>query len=105
MKQKIINIKIDLFLFIYLFFHFFQIIKTNCSDGCKIVNKQCTHIDNYLKTCDIDCMPDLLEMKCIKCEGITASQFYFINSQSCEKYDNCNSFGRIFYNTTYNYCI
>jgi len=90
----------DYFLFIYLFFHFFKIIKTDCSDGCKIVNKQCTHIDNYLETCDIDCMPDLLEKKCFKCEGITASQFYYIRSETtCEKYDNCDSFGRIFYNT------
>ena len=91
----------DYFLFIYLLFQFFQIIKTDCTNGCKIVNKKCTHKDNFLETCDADCMPDILTNKCIKCSGITASQFYFISSGSCTPLSSCtgSNINRIIYNT------
>ena len=99
MKQNILNLKIDFFVFIYLFFHFFQIIKTDsCTDGCTIVNKQCINKVSYIDTCAIDCMPDLLNRNCIKCSGIKATEFYYISSGVCRRETNCNSYDRIFYN-------
>jgi len=63
MKKKRIN-KIDYYLFIYLLFYFFQIIKADCYGGCKIVDKKCTHNSDYLETCDATCFSDLTDNHC-----------------------------------------
>ena len=100
MKQNILNLKIDFFVFIYLFFHFCQIIKTDpCTNGCIIVNKQCVNKVSYIDTCAIDCMPDLLNRTCFKCSGIKATEYYYMTpSGVCRRETNCDNYGRIFYN-------
>jgi len=82
MKQKNIN-TIDYYLFIYLLFYFFQIIKAAvpddvCSLGCKLVDKKCTHNSDYLETCPSYCVPDLVEGKCYSCGENLNSTIYYI---------------------------
>ena len=97
MKQKNIHIKNDYLLLIYLFFHFFQTIKAdNCITYCKIVDKKCYNIYDYLPYCDIYCMPDLVTNKCYYCSGIRATHFYQIENGICIK-DKCN--GKIVFGT------
>jgi len=84
MKQKSIN-KIDYYLFIYLFFYFFQIIKAavpddECSLGCKLVDKKCDHNSTFLETCPSYCVPDLVEGKCYKCEGFYSTIYYIFST-------------------------
>ena len=81
MKNKRIYLKIDYLLFTYLFFHLFQIINTACdSSNCKIVNKICTDVNPYVKTCDSFCLPDLVNNICYDCSGISSTGYYDINS-------------------------
>jgi len=82
MKKKSINIK-DYFLLIYLFFYIFQIIKAEitedeCTRGCKLVDKKCTHNSDYLETCGAYCVPDLVEGKCYNCRSNLNSTIYYI---------------------------
>ena len=100
MNQKSINKK-ERFLFICLFFYFFAIIKADdeCTSGCKIVDKKCTHINDYLETCEIYCMPDLTNGYCYSCNGILATQFYHFrtNHNGYDKDTSCGS--KIVFNT------
>jgi len=97
MKQKRINI-IDYYLFIYLLFYFFQIIKAavpddECTKGCKLVDKKCDHNSDFLETCPSYCVPDLVEGKCYSCEGKIDSVIYYIfalwNNHICQNGTTC----------------
>ena len=97
MNQNNIYIKKDYLLFIYLFFHFFQIIIADCESDCRIIDKKCYHLNERLKMCEPYCLPDLVTNKCYNCTGVSASQYYYIDeNNTCVP--GCND-GKIIYNT------
>ena len=96
MNQNNIYIKKDYLLFIYLFFHFFQIIIADCESDCIIINKKCYHSNEIAKMCASYCLPDLVTNKCYDCSGVSASDYYHIDNDTC--IPGCNG-GKIIYNT------
>ena len=83
-KQKTIN-KLVYFLFIYLFFYSFQIIKADevdeadeCTEKCKLENKKCTHMNPNIESCPSYCVPDLARGSCFYCQPNMDSTLYYI---------------------------
>jgi hypothetical protein len=107
MKQKNTYIKKDFLLFIYLFFHFFQIIIAASAycPGCKLVDKKCTHANPLNPTCDPICYPDIPVNKCQECPNMKSTSYYYFSNgcysgcngviiyQTKQCISNCNSFG------------
>jgi len=81
MNQKGIN-KLGYFLFIYLYFYSFQIIKADeadeCTEGCKLEDKKCTHNNDFIESCPSYCVPDLARDACYSCGKNMNSNLYYI---------------------------
>ena len=85
-------------LFIYLFFHFFQIIIADCASDCQIIDKKCYHLNDIVKMCESYCLPNLVNNKCYDCRTVSASDYYYINSNNECVVNNCNG-KKVIYNT------
>lgn len=97
MKQTNIYAKFN-YLLTYLFLLFFRNIKADCTSGCKIENKICTHNSNFLETCDSYCIPNLIDGKCYSGAGISASDYYYFSDINNVITNDCTN-KKIIFNT------
>ena len=80
----------------YFYFYFLLKFFVNCQQcsGCKVVSNICTHENEFHKTCDPDCRPNLSSNNpiCYKCTNIEPGQKYsFTNKNKCTINPNANN--------------
>jgi len=95
------------FIFFYLFFYSFQIIKADdeadeCTEGCKLEDKKCTHNSNFIESCPSYCVPDLARGACYSCGKNMNSTIYYIfdvnQNNTCILVDHCGG-NKLVFNT------